>query len=171
MIDHSASFRSVVRENWHRWTLHTVQLFTLSHLFWSPSVFQGHKMYLLLAGENFSSLYLIFPKDFSPVMLIVYPGLCVGVKWGRRVFASSRNVLISRNTRQISSAWGKGVIIWICCIAPHSTWDTQWGGTGHWHGAQPGALASHPAHGANVALEIHFWAVFLIISIIFVSSN
>lgn len=96
MIDHSASFVSAVHENWHRWAQHTwceMQLFTLTHLFWLPLVFQGHQMYLPLAVDNFSSLYLIIQRDFahSLLMLIVFSGLLVGKKQGRSISAGCKN--------------------------------------------------------------------------------
>lgn len=139
-----------------------MQLCTLSHLFWLPSVFQGHKMYLLLAGDNFSGLYLTVPKDFCYplVMLIVYSGLHVDKRWGSRVSASGRSVVISRNKWQLFLAWRKQVIFWICCVAPPSTRDAQWGGTGPWDEAQPAALARPPGCGVNTTLRIHPWADF-----------
>lgn len=121
-----------------------MQLFTLSHLFRLPLVFQGHKIYLLLAGDNFSSLYLIIPKDFSHplVMLVMYSGLHVGRRWGSRVSASSRNVVISRNKRQLFLAWRKQVSFWICCVAPHSTRDAESAGTRHSLDHWPGTLGT-----------------------------
>lgn len=150
-----------------------MQLFTLSHLFWLPSVFQGHKMYLFLSSDNFSSLYLIIPKDFSHplVMLIVYLGLPVDKSWGSRVSASGRSVVILRNKWQLFLAWRKQVMFWICCVAPHSTQDAQWGGTGHWDEAEPVALVRPPGYGVNTTLRIHLWADFSHQQHHFISSN
>lgn len=95
-----------------------MQLFTLSHFFWLPLVFQGHKIYLLLTGDNFSSIYLIIPKGFlsSSHMLIVYSGLHTSRRWGSKASASSRNVVSSRNKRLRFLAWGEagGILDLLC---------------------------------------------------------
>lgn len=153
-----------------------MQLFTRRRLFWLPSVFQGHKIYLLLAGDNFSGLYFIIPKDFShpPVTLVVYSGLHAGGRWGSSVFARSGNVVISRKKRRLflarRSYFWQQVIFCVCCVAPHSTRAAWWGRMGCWDGAQPGTTRPS-GHRVNIAPQIHLWAGFLSSSSVFISSD
>lgn len=57
--------------------------------------------------------------------------------------------------RQLALAWRKQVIFWICWVLLHSE-----GRTGHWDGAEPGALSTHspadPPLGCSPHPQHHF---------------